>query len=259
MLKTLEVERQGVVEPHGDVRGAEAVWSAVLRDHGFKGDPSTTIIKGKESQRKVSLNEEETVTLTVNAGSASGFCVNDKSCHMVCVVEKGGNALYPAVQRARQARGEFLYRDPAAFATVLHRDLQRFTARGVRYIRPNTNSDVAWERVFPWMFDMVRGYDYTKRVDRVGWMHDNYRVTYSATSATRDAQVQRIVDNGDTVTMVFPIKKGQPMIAERRGVPVIDGDVTDFRYGDPSGVIVGLRAKAGLVGKTEHPLLSTVA
>lgn len=46
---------------------------------------------------------------------------------------------------------------------------------------------------------------------------------------------------------MFAVRKGRPLPATYNGIPVIDGDVSDFRPVDPSGVIVGLRAKGAAI------------
>ncbi len=259
MVNAVMLEAQGRIDPVLDVAVARKAWATVRESFGMKPDGSARLITDPSAQSKVGLNARPTWSLSLNAGSAAGWCVNDRTCAATCVVEHGGNARYDSVRVARQARGAFLLQHPDAFATLLARDVEWASARGWVFGRPNTNSDVAWERVFPWLFEMTAGYDYTKRLDRVGWVAPNYRVTYSATAATREVTVRRVVERGDTVTMVFPIGKKADMVREWRGIPVIDGDVSDFRFGDPDGVIVGLRAKGGLRGLASHPLLSSVA
>jgi len=90
-------------------------------------------------------------------------------------------------------------------------------------------------------------------MDRVGFLAENYRTTYSVTRATRAETVARITGRGDTVTAVFP--SVAPIPAAWRGLPVVDGDTTDDRFSDPSGVVVGLKAKGKLRGALDHPLL----
>ena len=129
---------------------------------------------------------------------------------------------------------------------------------GILDIRPNANSDVAWERIAPALFELIatwngRAYDYTKRMDRVGFLAENYRTTYSLTRATRPDTVRRITGRGDTVTAVFP--SVAPIPATWHGLTVVDGDSTDDRFSDPSGVVVGLKAKGKLRGMADHPLL----
>jgi hypothetical protein len=47
--------------------------------------------------------------------------------------------------------------------------------------------------------------------------------------------------------MVFDVPK-HALPATHLGIRVIDGDLSDYRYGDPQGVIVGLAAKGAAKG-----------
>jgi hypothetical protein len=87
----------------------------------------------------------------------------------------------------------------------------------------------------------VRAYDYTKLWDRTGT--DRYRLTYSRSERTEDAAVVAACEDGRNVAVVFSTSRARPLPDRWLGVPVVDGDVTDWRVGDPDGVIVGLRAK----------------
>ncbi len=49
--------------------------------------------------------------------------------------------------------------------------------------------------------------------------------------------------NGVNVAAIFDTKKGKALPVTFNGVPVIDGDLTDYRPADDKGVIVGLRWK----------------
>jgi hypothetical protein len=50
---------------------------------------------------------------------------------------------------------------------------------------------------------------------------------------------------------VFDTKKGADLPATWNGITVIDGDISDLRFLDPRGVIVGLRGK-GEARKGSH-------
>ncbi len=53
----------------------------------------------------------------------------------------------------------------------------------------------------------------------------------------------RHLQQGFNVTVVFAVKKGEPLPKTWNGYRVIDGDIHDLRFLDPEGVVVGLRAK----------------
>ena len=92
-------------------------------------------------------------------------------------------------------------------------------------------------------------YDYTKRTDRL-WdvcEHDNYHLTLSQGSSADT--FQSALDQGLNLAAVFNIKRNDflPETFTLNGIelPVVDGDLTDYRPHDPSDAthIVGLRLK----------------
>lgn len=260
MLRTVALERMGAIVPSCDIRQARNAWNLVRCDHGIRSrDAGTSLLTFPSAQPKVGKNHRPTVSITLEAGSEGGLCVNDKYCRATCVVAESARAQYDNVKRSRAARTQFLTDYPELFLGLLLERLEWAHDRhGILDIRPNANSDVAWERIAPSLFKLIatwdgRAYDYTKRMDRVGFLADNYRTTYSLTRATRLETVQRITGRGDTVTAVFP--STSPLPATWRGLPVVNGDVTDDRFSDPSGVVVGLLGKGKLRGVVEHPLL----
>jgi hypothetical protein len=76
---------------------------------------------------------------------------------------------------------------------------------------------------------------------------DNYRITFSHSERWDDQRVLDTIATGSNVAMVFDVPKHQ-LPATHLGVRVIDGDKTDYRYGDEQGVIVGLAAKGAAKG-----------
>ena len=126
-------------------------------------------------------------------------------------------------------------------------------------IRLNGTSDIPFEKLagtagrlnLMQRFPAVDFYDYTKNPQRaIAWakgeMPDNYHVTFSRSECNEEA-CDKVLAAGGNVAMVFSTKKGDALptahCMTKRGVPIIDGDITDIRFADPKGVIVGLRAK----------------
>ena len=259
MVRTVELERAGVVAPWDSVGESRRVWGEIRARYGLRPDNGGSLLTLPSVQPKVGKNLRPTVSITLSAGSVGGLCVNDRYCRATCVVAESARAQYATVKRARDARTDFLTEFPGAFlALLLDRVEWAHVRHGILDVRPNANSDVAWERIAPSLFELIatwngRAYDYTKRRDRVGYLLPNYRTTYSLTGATRTATVASILGRGDTVTAVFPAAYGVP--TSWRGFPVVDGDVTDDRWSDPAGVVVGLKAKGKLRGFTSHPML----
>jgi hypothetical protein len=105
-------------------------------------------------------------------------------------------------------------------------------------------SDIRWEIWCPWLFHFrgLRAYDYTKWDWGERLPVSNYALTFSFSEKWSVRKAHRYVDAGHNVAVVFDCPKHElpPMWY---GMPVIDGDETDWRYDDPVGVIVGLAAK----------------
>lgn len=178
------------------------------------------------------------------------------ACRAGCV-SQNGNGRYDQVQRARQLKTRFLLEDPDAFCSLLAHELDVAQSKyGAKLrVRLNTFSDIRWEDVVPWLLASdqavsLRGeigfYDYTK-----DWQRDppaNYRLTLSASERTSDKRMRDAVSSGRTVAVVFDTARTAELPATWHGLTVIDGDKSDNRADDASGVVVGLRAKGKMRG-----------
>jgi hypothetical protein len=200
----------------------------------------------------------------------SGFEVcpmRTAGCTLACLHTAGNPAAMRGKRKARNARTKAFFRVRDAFMTALAGDIEKLRRqarkRGMRCaVRLNATSDIVWEsmpvtidgRTYPnlmTLFGNVTFYDYTKRHNRRN-LPSNYTLTYSL-AEDNDARAVDALASGMNVAAVFDTPKGQRLPdyyglgvpGERLGqcVPVIDGDVHDFRPIDRKGVIVGLRAK----------------
>ena len=87
-------------------------------------------------------------------------------------------------------------------------------------------------------------YDYTKVIKHTKLnLIGRYSVTLSRTETTTDNTIHDAIKSGVNVAVVFDTKKGQDLPIKYLGHRVIDGDLTDNRFLDDRGVIVGLREK----------------
>ncbi len=159
------------------------------------------------------------------------------------------------IQRARIRKTDLFFSNRAEFLRQLRADIAKLvrqaSARGLRpAVRLNGTSDLRFNRLFPSLFSefpSVRFYDYTKDAAKAseyaeGKLPANYHVTFSRSESNEIAS-KALISRGVNVAVVFSTKKGKALPATFHGRPVIDGDLTDLRFTDPSGVIVGLRAK----------------
>ena len=95
-------------------------------------------------------------------------------------------------------------------------------------------------------FPSVAFYDYskvpTRALEHAG--DPSYRVTFSY-SGQNGMDALLVLAAGASVAVVFSTSKGQALPETWQGFPVVDGDLTDLRFLDPTGgVVVGLRFKA---------------
>lgn len=168
-----------------------------------------------------------------------------------------------AIQAARIRRTRYFKRDRAGFMRMLADELAAFERRARRrgavpVARLNGTSDLPFERLpgpegvpLPEQFPGIRFYDYTKWPLHLRQPSDRYHLTFSLSEANETAAAMAL-DLGANVAVVFDTRKGAdlPTSYTLGGLarPVIDGDLTDLRFTDPAGCIVGLRAKGRAKG-----------
>jgi len=108
--------------------------------------------------------------------------------------------------------------------------------------------------LFYFIGENVRFYDYTKiRRDWQKCARKGYHLTFSFDGWGNSSNLKlcrEAIANGVNIAAAFNIKRGHalPLVLESGGLadfnlPIVDGDLTDYRPADPAGVIVGLRYK----------------
>lgn len=235
------------------VEDARKVWAETRVAYGFAPNGGgTALLAPPDSNVKIHKNEVRTWSLTLTPADMSGewnVCTwATAQCRKACVMWTAARGRMWSVRQGRLVRTAFLAQHPAAFLAILTDEVRRLEARGVPFgLRLNVASDLRWENIAPWLFDgeNVRAYDYTKAPIRD--TPANYRITYSHSERWTDTRILMAIDAGHNVAMVFDVPKHQ-LPATHLGIRVIDGDLTDYRYGDPEGVIVGLAAKGAAKG-----------
>ena len=183
------------------------------------------------------------------------------ACYLGCLVT-AGRGLSPNVVAARLRRTLMFLNERKAFIDQVMYELDLLVARAVRdgalaVFRPNGTSDIPWEKVAPQWFEShpeIQFYDYSKSMKRMReylsqtrWPK-NYHLTFSRSEEMPLEKVQELVALGGNVAVVFDVKPTEALPYTWHGMPVINGDLSDWRFRDPKGVIVGLRAK----GRAKH-------
>jgi hypothetical protein len=180
------------------------------------------------------------------------------------------------VQAARIRRTRLFQRDRAGFMAQLVAELERHERVSLRdgltpAARLNGLSDLPWERfpvvrggeTFPNIFAAfpgVRFYDYTKwplRLRPLALDVENYSLTFSLAEDNDDKAADALA-RGVNVAAVFRGELPESYTLDGVRYPVVNGDETDLRFLDPSGVIVGLSAKGRAVNDTSGFVRQTV-
>lgn len=203
---------------------------------------------------------------------ALNWCAgSSEACRRACLIGTGNN-YQPYSFKVKFARAEALKDEPVAFLAGVSLAIRGFYEGQARrnkqaFVRLNMLSDIPWELVFPDLFELfpdVQFYDYTKLPVHKRQIPANYDLTFSF-SGTNDNLCEQALRAQHRVAVVFvsgdpkrsPYRKDARVsygeIAEElgatttafgvSGLPVIDGDVTDFRAVDPAPSIVALSYK----------------
>lgn len=153
------------------------------------------------------------------------------------------------IRKARIARTKLLMQNRAEFLTILRKEIAGLVRKAAKQglipcIRLNGTSDLPFLPIMLCReFPNVQFYDYTKiPLDNARLKIGNYHLTFSR-SELNDADCIKALETGNNVAVAFSTRRGQALPAEWNGYRVIDGDISDLRFLDPKGVVVGLRAK----------------
>jgi len=173
-----------------------------------------------------------------------------------CLITKAGRGAIGgpdnAIQRARKRKSDWLLSDPSGFKAQLVKEIRNAIKQSRKQnlplaIRLNGGSDLDWSDIYK-MFenDNVVFYEYTKRPELAMKLNQltNVHVTYSHNERTTNRILGAMIEHKINIAMVFNVRKGKPLPESVGTLPVIDGDVSDLRFLDEKGCIVGLRLKS---------------
>jgi hypothetical protein len=176
-------------------------------------------------------------------------------CRAACLNTAGRGGMFKrgettnVIQKARIRKTKMFFENRAAFMSALLSDINKAIKLSAKVgltpvFRLNGTSDVSWEKyeilegrnIFQ-MFPNVQFYDYTKILGRKVKHIPNYHLTFSKADGN-DADVAKALEQGMNVTVVF-----DKIPKTYMGKPVFNADETDLRFLDPTGVVLGLKAK----------------
>jgi hypothetical protein len=167
-------------------------------------------------------------------------------CRAVCLYTAGRGGM-KSVREARVRKTREFLADPKKFVGLIIEDIELLIAQAKRKgmipaVRLNGTTDIEWEKYgIMEKFPHLQFYDYTKwPCGKRMSIPANYHLTYSF-SEKKEAELHSSgwKIRGFNTAAVFA--GGLPDTFLNR--PVIDGDLSDLRFLDPKGVIVGLKTK----------------
>lgn len=171
-------------------------------------------------------------------------------CTSACLHHAGNPVFKSAKDKARIARTKFFFEDREGFLAQLRKEISRYKPDAVRL---NGTSDMAWERIrgefgtIIEAFPQVQFYDYTAVANRLRRpLPDNYHLTFSLKEDNL-IEAKEALRLGFNIAAVFY----DDLPKDFMGLPVIDGDVHDYRPSDPNPCVVGLKVK-GAKGKSDE-------
>jgi len=155
-----------------------------------------------------------------------------------------------AVQEARKRRTAYYKLDRYGFADALAAEIEQAQtvarSHGMTLaVRVNGTSDLPGLAIdMATRFPNVQFYDYTKIPIWKTVLRVPANLHYTFSHSERNAgECVAATQHGYNVAVAFSTRKGQELPEAWHGLPVIDGDMSDLRFTDPRGVVVGLRAK----------------
>jgi hypothetical protein len=208
-----------------------------------------------------------TFILHLAPASVSGYNTCPKAttgCKASCLNTAGRGGMFKkgentnVIQKARIRKTVMFFENRTEFMSNLVKDIILSIKQAAKkdftpVFRLNGTSDIAWEKysvtvngteyanIFA-AFPTIQFYDYTKILGRKIKHIPNYSLTFSDADGNM-ADVLAAIAQGYNIATVFGVKKTAPLPLSYLGMPVFNGDESDLRFLDPTGVIVGLYAK----------------
>lgn len=172
------------------------------------------------------------------------LCHDYDKCIETCFFNSGQLGM-PVQKKALAERSHLFKTNKELFIKMLEKDIcahiRKANKLGLKAsFRLNGTSDIDTQKLgIIEKYKEVQFYDYSKNFDRYS-KHANYYLCYSFNGENWGECLKKLRD-GFNIAMVFD------KIPETfKTFPVVDGDNSDLRFLDPSGVIIGLKPKGKL-------------
>lgn len=223
---------------------ARQSWAEHRKANGFT--TVTPLLSPPDGNHKFEISKAFHYGVSLAAADSSGThntCTwSTPLCRKGCLTFSGHGPM-ARVQQARILRTDWLAEDPDSFVTLLHFEAQKAIGKHGKSarIRLNVFSDLEWDRFAPFLFTTTGVfYDYTKGMERAVAEIGNplYRVVFSASERTKDAEILSLLDMGACVNVVF-----SNVPTEYLGRPVKNIDSDDDCWQHRPGTLLGVKAK----------------
>ena len=218
------------------------------------------LISNGNTNAKTIKNDQETYILYLSPYNLNDTGKNvcpfaTKGCAAACL-NSAGRGKFSNVQLARRRKTNLFFQDQQKFTQDLAMDLAKINNKALKenktiFVRLNGTSDINFEKLLNRYLNInfaqfagLKFYDYTKDKNKAleystNEKREKYRITYSRSEKDTENDIQNLLNNGVNVAAVF----AKDLPGTYLGYPVINGDLTDLRFNDQLGVIVGLKAK----------------
>lgn len=217
----------------------------------FKG---RKLLTDGSSNTKTAKNSRPTYYLSLQPTDLNSTKTNlcrfsTKECRAQCL-QFAGRQSFSNVVKSRENKTEYFVNHRMEFLQQLWLELENMDVKKKKIaVRLNLLSDVDWDSEFRQHLGQVYGldrykhiqfYDYTKdpiKVDKNNLK--NYNLTFSFSGGNWQWCEKFLKEKKANVAVVF---KGD-LPKTFMGYPVVNGDLSDERYLDKTGVVVGLKYK----------------
>lgn len=236
-------------------------------------------IGGVATSSKIShsktYSHQHTYGVYLAPASLSGYNVcshSTKECRSGCLNTSGRAGIEQfsgktKIHDCRVKKTKLFYEEPEFFMAWMMAEIRMYKKRAASKgfyfsVRLNCTSDIDWQNVtvnglniFE-IFPEVAFYDYTKNINKFIDKPLNYHLTYSYTGRN-ELQCEAVLKAGFNVAAVFKAKHEIDLPKYFDNVPVINGDLTDYRIDDAKGIIVGLKWKRIANRKVEAMIIKS--